>query len=212
MASADDLKAYRKWKKDTRLSLNKKYPNGGKEFIKAVNEIQRMSFAKWSKKTDKTVKAIKPSQVVNNKKVDNTKEKVSDNIPVIKKEIKKVVSDRKTKDMPIPRSIPEGLRKSIAKTKTATSNASTRTKDIKMVTLKSGKMGTIQQRLAEIDAEKKMDAKKEGMKNVMALAKKAAKESQDKKAKKANKGMLIITKGSSKKKKKGGSLVKKTNS
>jgi murein DD-endopeptidase MepM/ murein hydrolase activator NlpD len=76
-----------------------------------------------------------------------------------------------------------------------------RTKDVKMVTLKSGKMGTIQQRLAEIDTEKKMDAKKEGMKNVMALAKKAAKESQDKKAKKANKGMLIITIGAAKKKK-----------
>ena len=38
MSYAEDKKAFEKYKKEKRIELNKKYPKGGKQFIKAVNE------------------------------------------------------------------------------------------------------------------------------------------------------------------------------
>ena len=55
--------------------------------------------------------------------------------------IKKDASNTKTDAIPSPRKKPKSI-------------TEMRTRDVKMVTLKSGKKGTIKQRLAEIDAEK----------------------------------------------------------
>jgi len=61
--------------------------------------------------------------------------------------IKKDASNTKTDAIPSPRNKPKSI-------------TEMRTRDVKMVTLRSGKKGTIKQRLAEIDAEKALGAVK----------------------------------------------------
>ena len=149
MSYADDMKKLRKYKKERRQELNKKYPKGGKEFIKAVNDLRMLSMAKFKAMgmIPVTTKTVEKKLKDEKKKPNITKAKIElptkkPNIVKPKKTEKKVETKKTEKKNTREKSIMEK-----------------KTKDVKMVTLKDGSKGTIAQRLAEIDKEKEMAKK-----------------------------------------------------
>jgi len=154
MSYADDMKKLRKYKKEKRQELNKKYPKGGKEFIKAVNDLRMLSMAKFKAMgtTPITVKTVEKKLKNEKKKPNIIKAKIElptkkPNIVKPKKTEKKVETKKTEKTNTEKKNV---RKKSIMEKKT---------KDVKMVTLKDGSKGTIAQRLAEIDKEKEMAKK-----------------------------------------------------
>ena len=154
MSYADDMKKLRKYKKEKRQELNKKYPKGGKEFIKAVNDLRMLSMAKFkamgmipvtTKTVEKKLKDEKKKSNIIKAKIEVPTKKP--NIVKPKKTEKKVETKKTEKTNTEKKNI---RKKSIMEKKT---------KDVKMVTLKDGSKGTIAQRLAEIDKEKEMAKK-----------------------------------------------------
>ena len=161
--SASERQAYLKYKKQLRLDLNKKYPKGGKEFIKELQKITSFNFNKYKALGIKSV-----SNEVVKAKINNSK-KTNKNIVKAKKEIKKVITAPK-KELPQPKAMPQSIKDMRAKNKAKEDSKNKvkkevkkdaekditkmRTSDVKMVTLKSGKKGTIKQRMAELDADK----------------------------------------------------------
>ena len=154
MSYAEDKKAFEKYKKEKRLELNKKYPKGGKAFIKAVNELRNLSMAKFKAMgvkpvTTKTVQAkietpTKKPSIIKAKTTTTTK-------TTPKKTETKTTTKKATGPDAMPMKRPSSIRpKSVTEKKT---------KDVKMVTLKDGSKGTIAQRLAEIDKEKEIALK-----------------------------------------------------
>ena len=160
MSYADDMKKLKKYKLQKRKELNKKYPKGGKDFIKAVNELRNLTVAKFKNMgvTPVTTKTVE-------KKLKDEKKKSN----IIKAETKTTVTPKKTttKKDTGPESMPM-KRPSSIRPKSVTEK---KTKDVRMVTLKDGSKGTIAQRLAEIDKEKEI-AKKEAQFKSPAEAKK----------------------------------------
>ena len=149
--AASERQAYLKYKKQLRLDLNKKYPKGGEEFIKELRKITSFNFNKYKALGIKSV-----SNEVVKAKINNSK-KTNKNIVNIKKNIEKTVSKDK-KELPQPKAMPQSIKDMRAKNKTKEDSkkdiTKMRTSDVKMVTLKSGKKGTIEQRMAELDADK----------------------------------------------------------
>ena len=157
--AASERQAYLKYKKQLRLDLNKKYPKGGEEFIKELRKITSFNFNKYKALGIKSV-----SNEVVKAKINNSK-KTNKNIVNIKKNIEKTVSKDK-KELPQPKAMPQSIKDMRAKNKTKEDSKNKvkkdakkditkmRTSDVKMVTLKSGKKGTIKQRMAELDADK----------------------------------------------------------
>ena len=161
--SASERQAYLKYKKQLRLDLNKKYPKGGAEFIKELRKITSFNFNKYKALGIKSV-----SNEVVKAKINNSK-KTNKNIVNIKKNIEKTVSKDK-KESPQPKAMPQSIKDMRAKNKAKEDSKNKvkkevkkdaekditkmRTSDVKMVTLKSGKKGTIKQRMAELDADK----------------------------------------------------------
>ena len=161
--SASERQAYLKYKKQLRLDLNKKYPKGGEEFIKELRKITSFNFNKYKALGIKSV-----SNEVVKAKINNSK-KTNKNIVNIKKNIEKTVSKDK-KESPQPKAMPQSIKDMRAKNKAKEDSKNKvkkevkkdaekditkmRTSDVKMVTLKSGKKGTIKQRMAELDADK----------------------------------------------------------
>jgi len=160
MSYADDMKKLKKYKLQKRKELNKKYPKGGKDFIKAVNELRNLTVAKFKNMgvTPVTTKTVE-------KKLKDEKKKSN----IIKAKTKTTVTPKKTttKKDTGPESMPM-KRPSSIRPKSVTEK---KTKDVRMVTLKDGSKGTIAQRLAEIDKEKEI-AKKEAQFKSPAEAKK----------------------------------------
>ena len=166
MSYATEQKEYRKYKKNKRLELNKQYPKGGRAFIKAVSALGSLSFTDYKALLNKGVKPV--STEVVKAKIDNSK-KTNKNIVKAKKEIEKVITAPK-KESPQPKAMPQSIKDMRAKNKTKEDSKNKdkkevkkdaekditkmRTSDVKMVTLKSGKKGTIKQRMAELDADK----------------------------------------------------------
>mgnify|MGYP003650945984 FL=1 len=161
--SASERQAYLKYKKQLRLDLNKKYPKGGAEFIKELRKITSFNFNKYKALGIKSV-----SNEVVKAKINNSK-KTNKNIVKAKKEIEKVITAPK-KESPQPKAMPQSIKDMRAKNKAKEDSKNKvkkevkkdaekditkmRTSDVKMVTLKSGKKGTIKQRMAELDADK----------------------------------------------------------
>jgi len=157
--AASERQAYLKYKKQLRLDLKKKYPERGAKFIKELQKITSFNFNKYK------ALGIKPvSNEVVKAKINNNK-KTNKNIVNIKKNIEKTVSKDK-KELPQPKAMPQSIKDMRAKNKTKEDSKNKvkkdakkditkmRTSDVKMVTLKSGKKGTIKQRMAELDADK----------------------------------------------------------
>lgn len=163
MSYADDMKKLRKYKKEKRQELNKKYPKGGKEFIKAVNDLRMLSMAKFKAMgtTPITIKTVEKKLKEEKKKPNIIKAKIE--LPTKKPKV--TTSDKKEKKVETKKTNTE---KKSTRTKSIMEK---KTKDVKMVTLKDGSKGTIAQRLAEIDKEKEM-AKKEAKFKSPAEAKK----------------------------------------
>ena len=109
MSYAEDKKALNKYKLQKRKELNKKYPKGGKEFIKAVNDLRNLSVAKFKNLGVKPV----PTQVVE-KKIK--KENTNKNIVKVKNEIKKVVTAPK-EELPQLKAMPQSIKDMRAKNK-----------------------------------------------------------------------------------------------
>ena len=160
---ASERQAYLKYKKQLRLDLKKKYPERGAKFIKELQKITSFNFNKYK------ALGIKPvSNEVVKAKINNSK-KTNKNIVNIKKNIEKTVSKDK-KESPQPKAMPQSIKDMRAKNKAKEDSKNKvkkevkkdaekditkmRTSDVKMVTLKSGKKGTIKQRMAELDADK----------------------------------------------------------
>jgi len=160
MSYADDMKKLKKYKLQKRKELNKKYPKGGKDFIKAVNELRNLTLAKFKNMsvTPVTTKTVEKKLKEEKKKSNIIKAKTKTTVTPKKTTTKK---DTGPESMPMKR--PSSIRpKSVTEKKT---------RDVRMVTLKDGSKGTIAQRLAEIDKEKEM-AKKEAQFKSPAEAKK----------------------------------------
>ena len=85
MSYAEDKKALNKYKLQKRKELNKRYPKGGKEFIKSVNDLRNLSVTKFK---NLGVKPVSTKVVEKN----TNKENINKNIVKVKKEIKKVVT------------------------------------------------------------------------------------------------------------------------
>ena len=92
MSSTEERNKFLRYKKNKRLELNKKYPKGGKEFIKAINDLRNLSMAKFKKMGVTPV----PTSVVENKV--KKEKKVNKNIVKVKNEIKKVITNNKKQD------------------------------------------------------------------------------------------------------------------
>ena len=202
MSYAEDKKALNKYKLQKRKELNKRYPKGGKEFIKAVNDLRNLSVTKFK---NLGVKPVSTKVVEKNTNKENTNK----NIVKVKKEIKKVVTAPK-KELPQPKAMPQSIKDMRAKNKAKEDSKNKvkkevkkdaekditkmRTSDVKMVTLKSGKKGTIKQRMAELDADKE-------------------KAQRAKNSPKTNKALdavfAMLSKGKTKKLKSGGTPMKK---
>ena len=90
--SASEMREFRKYKKQLRLDLNKKYPKGGAKFIKELQQITSFSFKKYQALGVKSV-----SNETVKEKIKSSK-KINPNIVKTKKEIKKVItpSNKKT--------------------------------------------------------------------------------------------------------------------
>ena len=126
MSYAEDKKALNKYKLQKRKELNKKYPKGGKEFIKAVNDLRNLSVAKFKNLGVKPV----PTQVVE-KKIK--KENTNKNIVKVKNEIKKVVTAPK-EELPQLKAMPQSIKdmrdkKENKKTGSKTAASASNTKD-----------------------------------------------------------------------------------
>ena len=166
MSYAEDKKAFEKYKREKRLELNKKYPKGGRTFIKAVNDLRNLTMAKFKSMNVTPV----TTKTVMSKIETPTKKPAS----IIKAKTETTVTPKKTtttnnttKKDTGPESMPM-KRPSFIRPKSVTEK---KTKDVRMVTLKDGSKGTIAQRLAEIDKEKEI-AKKEAQFKSPAEAKK----------------------------------------
>ena len=151
MSYADDMKKLQKYKLQKRKELNKKYPKGGKDFIKAVNELRNLTVAKFKNMgvTPVTTKTVENKLKDEKKKSNIIKTKIE--MPTKRPNIvkpKKTENTTKTKTT--------NTEKKNTRTKSIMEK---KTKDVKMVTLKDGSKGTIAQRLAEIDKEKEMAKK-----------------------------------------------------
>ena len=120
MSYAEDKKALNKYKLQKRKELNKKYPKGGKEFIKAVNDLRNLSVAKFKNLGVKPV----PTQVVE-KKIK--KENTNKNIVKVKNEIKRVVTAPK-EELPQPKAMPQSIKDMRAKNKDKKENKKTGSK------------------------------------------------------------------------------------
>ena len=120
MSYAEDKKALNKYKLQKRKELNKKYPKGGKEFIKAVNDLRNLSVAKFKNLGVKPV----PTQVVE-KKIK--KENTNKNIVKVKNEIKKVVTAPK-EELPQLKAMPQSIKDMRAKNKDKKENKKTGSK------------------------------------------------------------------------------------
>lgn len=167
MSYADDMKKLQKYKLQKRKELNKKYPKGGKDFIKAVNELRNLTVAKFKNMgvTPVTTKTVKAKIETPTKKPNIIKAKTTTTTKTIPKKTETKTTTKKKDTGPdaMPMKRPSSIRpKSVTEKKT---------KDVRMVTLKDGSKGTIAQRLAEIDKEKEI-AKKEAQFKSPAEAKK----------------------------------------
>ena len=168
MSYAEDKKALNKYKLQKRKELNKKYPKGGKEFIKAVNDLRNLSVAKFKNLGVKPV----PTQVVE-KKIK--KENTNKNIVKVKNEIKKVVTAPK-EELPQPKAMPQSIKDMRAKNKDKKENKKTGSKTAASAsnTKDFEKTKRIQQRLKDLGADIKVDGIM-GAKTRAAMAKDKAK-------------------------------------
>ena len=161
MSEADLRKAFRKYKLEERKRLNKKYPNGGREFIKAVNKLAGMKFSDFKGMKNLGVKVATKSDIPVKKKSNKNTVKANIILPIskpksIKEKEKKVVSTAQKKK--------EDKKPVVVKKKPKE----------KMYNLKGGGKGTAAQRLAEIDAEKAREKKAAQMKKLKQMLKTAA--------------------------------------
>jgi lysozyme family protein len=162
MSYAEDKKALNKYKLQKRKELNKRYPKGGQEFIKAVNDLRNLSVTKFK---NLGVKPVSTKVVEKNTNKENTNK----NIVKVKKEIKKVVTAPK-KELPQPKAMPQSIKDMRAKNKktgSKTSASASNTKDFE-------KTKRIQQRLKDLGADIKVDGIM-GAKTRAAMAKDKAK-------------------------------------
>jgi len=167
MSYAEDKKAFEKYKREKRLELNKKYPKGGRTFIKAVNDLRNLTMTKFKSMnvTPVTTKTVMSKIEKPTKKPANIIKAKTETTVTPKKTT--TTTNNATKKDTGPESMPM-KRPSSIRPKAVTEK---KTKDVKMVTLKDGSKGTIAQRLAEIDKEKEI-AKKEAQFKSPAEAKK----------------------------------------
>ena len=124
MSYAEDKKALNKYKLQKRKELNKRYPKGGQEFIKAVNNLRNLSVTKFK---NLGVKPVSTKVVEKNTNKENTNK----NIVKVKKEIKKVVTAPK-KELPQPKAMPQSIKDMRAKNKktgSKTAASASNTKD-----------------------------------------------------------------------------------
>ena len=162
MSYAEDKKALNKYKLQKRKELNKRYPKGGQEFIKAVNNLRNLSVTKFK---NLGVKPVSTKVVEKNTNKENTNK----NIVKVKKEIKKVVTAPK-KELPQPKAMPQSIKDMRAKNKktgSKTAASASNTKDFE-------KTKRIQQRLKDLGADIKVDGIM-GAKTRAAMAKDKAK-------------------------------------
>ena len=162
MSYAEDKKALNKYKLQKRKELNKRYPKGGQEFIKAVNDLRNLSVTKFK---NLGVKPVSTKVVEKNTNKENTNK----NIVKVKKEIKKVVTAPK-KELPQPKAMPQSIKDMRAKNKktgSKTSASASNTKDFE-------KTKRIQKRLKDLGADIKVDGIM-GAKTRAAMAKDKAK-------------------------------------
>ena len=162
MSYAEDKKALNKYKLQKRKELNKRYPKGGKEFIKSVNDLRNLSVTKFK---NLGVKPVSTKVVEKNTNKENTNK----NIVEVKKEIKKVVTAPK-KELPQPKAMPQSIKDMRAKNKktgSKTAASASNTKDFE-------KTKRIQQRLKDLGADIKVDGIM-GAKTRAAMAKDKAK-------------------------------------
>ena len=162
MSYAEDKKALNKYKLQKRKELNKRYPKGGKEFIKSVNDLRNLSVTKFK---NLGVKPVSTKVVEKNTNKENTNK----NIVKVKKEIKKVVTAPK-KELPQPKAMPQSIKDMRAKNKktgSKTAASASNTKDFE-------KTKRIQQRLKDLGADIKVDGIM-GAKTRAAMAKDKAK-------------------------------------
>ena len=162
MSYAEDKKALNKYKLQKRKELNKRYPKGGKEFIKSVNDLRNLSVTKFK---NLCVKPVSTKVVEKNTNKENTNK----NIVKVKKEIKKVVTAPK-KELPQPKAMPQSIKDMRAKNKktgSKTSASASNTKDFE-------KTKRIQKRLKDLGADIKVDGIM-GAKTRAAMAKDKAK-------------------------------------
>ena len=124
MSYAEDKKALNKYKLQKRKELNKKYPKGGKEFIKSVNDLRNLSVTKFK---NLGVKPVSTKVVEKNTNKENTNK----NIVKVKNEIKKVVTAPK-EELPQLKAMPQSIKDMRAKNKktgSKTAASASNTKD-----------------------------------------------------------------------------------
>ena len=173
MSYAEDKKALNKYKLQKRKELNKRYPKGGKEFIKSVNDLRNLSVTKFKNLGVKPVSTKVVEKNTNkentNKNIVKVKKEIKKVVTAPKKEIKKVVTAPK-KELPQPKAMPQSIKDMRAKNKktgSKTSASASNTKDFE-------KTKRIQQRLKDLGADIKVDGIM-GAKTRAAMAKDKAK-------------------------------------
>ena len=173
MSYAEDKKALNKYKLQKRKELNKRYPKGGKEFIKAVNDLRNLSVTKFKNLGVKPVSTKVVEKNTNkentNKNIVKVKKEIKKVVTAPKKEIKKVVTAPK-KELPQPKAMPQSIKDMRAKNKktgSKTAASASNTKDFE-------KTKRIQQRLKDLGADIKVDGIM-GAKTRAAMAKDKAK-------------------------------------
>ena len=173
MSYAEDKKALNKYKLQKRKELNKRYPKGGKEFIKSVNDLRNLSVTKFKNLGVKPVSTKVVEKNTNkentNKNIVKVKKEIKKVVTAPKKEIKKVVTAPK-KELPQPKAMPQSIKDMRAKNKktgSKTAASASNTKDFE-------KTKRIQQRLQDLGADIKVDGIM-GAKTRAAMAKNKAK-------------------------------------
>ena len=173
MSYAEDKKALNKYKLQKRKELNKRYPKGGKEFIKSVNDLRNLSVTKFKNLGVKPVSTKVVEKNTNkentNKNIVKVKKEIKKVVTAPKKEIKKVVTAPK-KELPQPKAMPQSIKDMRAKNKktgSKTAASASNTKDFE-------KTKRIQQRLKDLGADIKVDGIM-GAKTRAAMAKDKAK-------------------------------------
>ena len=173
MSYAEDKKALNKYKLQKRRELNKRYPKGGKEFIKSVNDLRNLSVTKFKNLGVKPVSTKVVEKNTNkentNKNIVKVKKEIKKVVTAPKKEIKKVVTAPK-KELPQPKAMPQSIKDMRAKNKktgSKTAASASNTKDFE-------KTKRIQQRLKDLGADIKVDGIM-GAKTRAAMAKDKAK-------------------------------------